>query len=116
MKGAGPCGPALDEPRWSFCTPACGAGGTCAAGLVCTDGACRHDGPSPGALGAGCAAASDCASGACAATAGGGARVCTDACFPDLPGLCPDDLTCASAADGTHACFAPSPAGGRRRT
>jgi hypothetical protein len=110
--GAGPCVPGVDEPRWSYCTPACGSGGACPDGLVCAGGACRHDGPSPGAMGASCASGADCASGICLAPAGATARVCTDACFPDLPGLCPSGLACAAADDGGDACFAPAPPGG----
>ena len=110
--GAGPCRAAADVPSWSFCAPPCDAGGACPAGLACTDGACVHPAPSPGALGAACAADADCASGTCLAPADGGEPVCTDVCFPDLPGLCPAELACAPAADGTDACFAPAPDGG----
>jgi hypothetical protein len=111
--GAGPCTPAADEPSWSFCAPACDAGAACPDGLACEGGACVHPAPSPGALGAACATDADCSGALCATPAGGGAAVCTDACFPDLPGFCPDGFACAAAADGSDACFpAPAHAGG----
>ncbi len=108
---AGQCLPALDEPRWSFCTPACEAG-ACPAGLACVDALCRHVAPSPGAEGAACASNSDCAGALCLATAGEMQGVCTQRCFTDVPGFtCPAGETCRAAADGGDACFAAEAAG-----
>jgi len=104
--GEGPCVPALDEPRLSFCAPACT--GACPGDLMCVEGRCRHEAPSPGALGSVCGSRGDCASGTCLAPASGGASMCTDVCFPDLPGLCPSGLTCEAAVGGKDACFTPA--------
>jgi hypothetical protein len=109
--GGATCAPALDEPRWSFCAPACDASGGCPAGLACLADSsgvsmCRHDAPSPGAIGAACASKGDCASAVCATSADGGPSVCTDACFPDLPGFCPEGYACTAAQGGSDACFA----------
>jgi hypothetical protein len=108
---AGACLPALDEPRWSFCAPACDDG--CPDGLACIDDRCRHAAPSPGAEGAPCASDTDCAGGMCRAPDDGTARVCTQRCFHDLPELaCPGDDTCRAADDGGDACFAAADGGG----
>lgn len=117
---AGACLPALDEPRWSFCAPACDDG-RCPEGLECiTSGGearCRHAAPSPGAEGASCASDADCAGALCLAVSGGGERVCTTRCFTDLPGFtCPADETCRAADDGGEACFAPDDDGGCNAT
>jgi hypothetical protein len=108
----GACLPALDEPRWSFCAPACVDGG-CPDGLACIDATCRHPAPSPGAEGAACASDADCAGGMCRAPDDGAAAVCTQRCFSDLPELaCPGTETCRAADDGGEACFAPTEGGG----
>jgi uncharacterized protein (TIGR03382 family) len=113
---AGGCTPALDDPTLSFCSPPCGAGGECPAGLQCLAGdagspLCRHPLPSPGAQGAGCQVDSDCATGTCLAPATGGASVCTSACVSDVPGFCQGGSSCLPAAGdaGLSGCFAPSP-------
>jgi hypothetical protein len=111
---AGTCAPALDEPRRSYCAPACDAG--CPAGLSCLadpNGVrlCRHPSPSPGALGALCNADADCVDGLCATAASGGAAVCTRTCFPDLPGFCPSGTSCSATNTGANACFAPRASG-----
>ena len=100
---AGDCLPALDEPRWSFCTPACDAG-ACPAGLTCIDAQCRHVAPSPGAEGAACASNTDCAGALCLD------GVCTQHCFSDVL-ACPAHETCRAASDGTDACFAAATGG-----
>jgi hypothetical protein len=115
---AGACLSALDEPRWSFCAPACTDGG-CPDGLTCItvggDARCRHAAPSPGAEGAPCASDADCAGTLCRAASDGGETVCTQRCFSDLPGFtCPGTETCRAAADGMEACFAPADSGGCR--
>jgi hypothetical protein len=101
------CAAALDEPRLSFCAPACAAGGACAAGLDCVSGLCRHLSPSPGALGAPCQSADECLDGVCAAPDGDAARVCTRTCFSDLAGFCPSGYAClpAGGGNGAQACF-----------
>ena len=105
----GACVPAVDEPSWSFCAPACAAG---CGDLVCVDGLCRHPLPSPGAEGATCEAATDCATNPCVAPAGEDDATCARRCFSDLPGFdCPDGTACLPDDDGGEACFAP-PAGG----
>jgi hypothetical protein len=102
---AGDCLPALDEPQWSFCAPACDAG-SCPDGLECVDARCRNRLPSPGAEGAACASDADCAGALCRSS--GGATVCTQHCFTDVPGFtCPGAETCRAATDGADACFAP---------
>ena len=111
----GGCLPAVDEPRWSFCAPACDGG--CPAGLACItvggDARCRHPAPSPGADGAPCANDADCAGALCLAAAMGGEQTCTSRCFSDLPGFaCEGGTTCGEAADGSEACFAPEDRGG----
>lgn len=111
---AGACLPALDEPRWSFCAPACDGG--CPDGLACIEGACRHAAPSPGAEGAPCASDADCAGGMCRSPQDG-PPVCTQRCFRDLPDLaCPGAQTCRAASDGAEACFAPDDSGGCNTT
>lgn len=108
---AGPCVQALDEPRWSYCSPPCDDG-ACPAGLACiVDGneeeRCRHPWPSPGADRHACASGDDCASGLCVAPAGNSQAVCASRCFSDLPGFaCPLNTVCRAAADGREACFA----------
>ena len=99
------CAPALDEPRLSFCAPACAPG--CAAGLECVSGLCRHSSPSPGALGAPCQSADQCVDGVCASP-DGAAPVCTRTCFSDLAGFCPAGYSCVATAagNGAQACFA----------
>ena len=105
------CVPALDEPRLSFCTPACVAG-SCPDGLTCIASECRHDAPSPGATGAPCELAGDCVDDRCTAPAGGTDAVCTRPCFSDLPGFaCPAGTTCSASEDGTEACFVPASSG-----
>lgn len=116
----GACLPALDEPRWSFCAPACDAG-RCPDGLQCItvdgDARCRHVAPSPGAEGAPCASDADCAGALCLAPAGDGDRVCTTRCFSDLPGFtCPAGETCGATDEDGEACFAPEDSGGCRTT
>jgi hypothetical protein len=113
---AGECAPALDDPSLSFCSPACGQGGTCPAGLECLAGSdgrnlCRHAPPSPGAPGAPCTAASDCEDATCVAPASGGGTVCATTCFPDLMGFCTSGTECRAVAGdaGASACFAPAP-------
>jgi len=113
---AGACTPALDDPTLSFCSPPCGAGGACPAGLQCLAGdagspLCRHPLPSPGAQGAGCQLGSDCATGTCLAPATGGASTCTSSCVSNLPGFCQRGSSCLPAAGdaGVSACFAPPP-------
>ncbi len=108
----GDCLPAIDEPRESFCAPAC-SNGSCPTGLACIDARCRHPAPSPGAEGASCTSDADCAGALCRAPAGGGTTTCTERCFTDLPGFsCPGAETCRAAADGQDACFAPGDDGG----
>lgn len=116
----GSCVQALDEPRWSFCSPPCDDG-ACPAGLACiVDGnqeeRCRHPWPSPGADRHACNSDEDCASDLCVAPAGESQAVCATRCFSDLPGFdCPVNTVCRDAADGTEACFAiESDAGGCR--
>ena len=100
----GMCLPALDEPRESFCSIACG---TCPSGLACISGACRHPAPSPGAVGATCAGDDDCVGGLCEAAQGSTTTTCTARCFSDLPGFtCPDGYSCTANATGAEACFA----------
>lgn len=118
---AGACLPALDEPRWSFCAPACADDDECPSGLACItaegEARCRHRAPSPGAEGAVCAAGLDCAGALCLASESGGERVCTTRCFSDLPGFaCPDGETCRAADDGGEACFAAGDDGGCHAT
>ena len=112
----GDCLPAIDDPVWSFCAPACDHG-SCPAPLACItqggDARCRYAAPSPGAEGAACASDADCAGALCRAASEGGGTVCTQRCFRDVPGLpCPGDETCRAAADGQDACFAPAAGGG----
>jgi len=106
------CAPALDEPRLTFCTPACVAGG-CPDGLSCIANECRHAAPSPGAIGAPCELAAECVDDHCLAPAGASEAVCTRPCFSDLPGFaCPAGTTCSASQDGTEACFAAGSSGG----
>jgi hypothetical protein len=113
---AGDCVPAADDARLSFCTVAC-TDGACPASLECVAGQCRQPLPSPGAEGSSCAADADCASAHCLAPSGGDARVCTQRCFKDLPGVgCPEGEQCEVATDGYEACFAPSPETGSCNT
>ena len=99
------CVPAVDEPRWSFCSPACTS--ACPSELDCVDGLCRHPLPSPGANGAGCVADDQCAGELCAAPAGFEDQVCTQRCFSDLPGFdCPPGTQCGRDDDGSESCFA----------
>lgn len=112
----GPCVPAIDEPRWSFCSPPC-EDGACPAGLACTvDGGearCRHPWPSPGADRHACTSHGDCADDLCLAPAGDSQTVCALRCFSDLPGFaCPVNTECREASDGTEACFAIDTDGG----
>jgi hypothetical protein len=108
--GGAPCTPALDDPRLSFCSPACNAG--CPSGLTCVEGLCRHPTPSPGAMGAACSDASQCLDGACAARAGASMPLCTRTCFTDIPGFCPSGYACVATQSGGDACFAtPSDSG-----
>jgi hypothetical protein len=116
----GACLPARDEPRISFCAPACD-GGKCPGNLECVtiDGEprCVHEAPSPGAEGARCASDSECAGSLCLAPAGDSHAVCTQRCFSDLPGFpCPGDETCRDATGGGEACFAVADDGGCRAT
>jgi hypothetical protein len=113
---AGECAAALDDPSLSFCSPPCGQGGSCPAGLACLRGSdgrtlCRHAPPSPGAPGAPCSAASDCEDASCVAPASGGGAVCATTCFPDLMGFCTSGTECRAVAGdaGASACFAPAP-------
>jgi hypothetical protein len=115
------CVAALDDPALSFCSPPCGQGGSCPAGLAClagTDGRslCRHAPPSPGATGATCSAASDCEGANCVAPASGGGTVCAPTCFPDLQGFCSSGTVCQVAAGdaGASACFVPAPKGAQK--
>jgi hypothetical protein len=89
----------LDEPRLSFCASVCDSDDSCATGLRCLERACRHPGPSPGALGASCADDGKCLERRCRA------GVCMRACFPDLPGFCPPGYACR-AEGGENGCFA----------
>jgi hypothetical protein len=114
---AGTCEPALDEPRWSFCAPSCAKTSECPGELECIEARCRHRAPSPGAEGASCTADTDCAGDMCLARDGDDARVCTQRCFPDLPGFeCPRGQSCERASDDGHACFAPPDDDGCRST
>ena len=109
------CAAALDEPRLSFCAPACAAGAGCAAGLECVSGLCRHPTPSPGALGAPCQSANQCVDGVCASAGEMAAQVCSRTCFSDLAGFCPAGYACVATTggNGAQACFASSaPSGG----
>jgi hypothetical protein len=114
---AGECAAALDDTTLSFCSPPCGQGGSCPAGLACLQGAdghslCRHALPSPGAPGAACSAATDCEGASCVAPASGGRTVCATTCFPDLMGFCSSGTTCrAVAGHAGSACFFPAPKG-----
>jgi len=117
---AGECAAALDDPTLSFCSPPCGQGGSCPAGLACLAGAdgsklCRHTPPSPGATGAACSASSDCEGASCVAPASSGGTVCAPTCFPDLMGFCSGGTVCQAVAGdaGASACFAPAPNGAR---
>jgi hypothetical protein len=114
--GAGDCVPALDDATISFCAPACSP--DCPGALVClADGngarLCRHPTPSPFAQGAFCTDDSQCDSGHCLAPAGKNDRVCTQICFPDLPGFCGDGYSCGAASGGApqSACFATPKSG-----
>jgi hypothetical protein len=116
--GAGACFPAVDDAARSFCSPPCGAGDACPAGLAClADGAgarlCRHAPPSPGAAGAPCADASQCTDGLCVARAGSASPVCARRCFPDLPGMCAAGSSCVATSEGAGAaaCFSSAPSG-----
>ncbi len=109
--GGAACLPAADEPRWSFCAPACET--DCPDDLACEAGRCVHPAPSPGAQGAACGADADCADALCVAPAATTASTCAARCFSDLPGFtCPSDTTCRPATDGGEACFAPVSSGG----
>ncbi|HTQ46402.1 MAG TPA: trypsin-like serine protease [Polyangiaceae bacterium] len=111
---AGECAEALDDPTLSFCSPPCGQGGSCPAGLACLAGTdagsalCRHAPPSPGAAGSACSATSDCEGANCVAPASGGSTVCATTCFPDLMGFCSSGTVCQAVAGdgGASACFA----------
>ena len=108
---AAACVPAIDEPRWSFCSPACTS--ACPAGLECVDALCRHPLPSPGASGAACASDDHCAGTVCVAPAGEDAQVCTRRCFSDLPGFeCPSGMQCEPDDDGSESCFTKADRGG----
>ncbi len=108
----GACVPALDEPRLSFCSPAC-IDGACADGLACVDDLCRVPSPSPGATGTACDAAADCVDDLCLASGDGNDTVCTRRCFSDLPGFdCPSGERCQIASDGQDACFRAPDDGG----
>ena len=112
----GGCVAAIDEPRRSFCSPAC-IDGACPSGLACSvengEALCRHPWPSPGADRHACGSNADCASELCLAAAGEEQTVCTDRCFSDLPGFaCPINTECRAAADGTEGCFAIDAGGG----
>ena len=117
-ESAGQCAAALDDPTLSFCSPPCGQGGSCPAGLTCLAGSdgstlCRHAPPSPGAPGSACSAASDCEGANCVAPAAGGSTVCATTCFPDLMGFCSSDTVCQAVAGdgGASACFASAAKG-----
>lgn len=100
----GMCLPALDEPRESFCSIACGS---CPDGLACISGACRHPAPSPGAVGATCGGDTDCVGALCETAKDGSTATCTARCFSDLPGFtCPDGYSCRANTTGAEACFA----------
>jgi len=115
---AGQCAAAVDDATLSFCSPPCGQGGSCPAGLTCLAGSdgstlCRHAPPSPGAPGSACSAASDCEGANCVAPASGGNTVCATTCFPDLMGFCSGGTACQTVAgDGSaSACFASAAKG-----
>jgi hypothetical protein len=115
---AGDCAAALDDTTLSFCSPPCGQGGSCPAGLACLAGSdgrtlCRHAQPSPGAPGSVCSATSDCEGASCVAPASGGGNVCATTCFPDLMGFCSSGTACQAVAGdaGASACFASAAKG-----
>jgi hypothetical protein len=109
--GGAACVPAVDEPRWSFCAPACTT--DCPSRLACEDGLCRHPLPSPGAAGASCVKDDECAGEICVAPAGAESQVCTQRCFSDLPGFdCPSGTECRPDDDGSESCFAKADDGG----
>lgn len=106
----GPCVFVDPDPRARYCSAPCDGDAACPDAMICDDGACRYDGPSPGTPGWPCETALDCASGSCLAPADpddGDVRVCATAC------PCPDGLECRASATGADACFAPAtPEGG----
>ncbi len=110
---AGACVTALDDPRLSFCAPACGPEGTCSEGLSCEASLCRQPVPSPGALGSPCETDIDCIDALCASRASGGPRRCARRCFTDLPNFCPTGYECldSDGRGGGQACFGPDSAG-----
>lgn len=116
----GTCLPATDAPTLSFCSVPCGNDHGCMAPLFCRDGYCRHQPPSPGAIGTSCAASYECESrdideillpGMCLRRASGGDRVCTVECVPNLV-PCPSGFSCEDSEIGNEqACFPPDGCG-----